>query len=509
MNEEIINKRWENSRKELKKFYLWYTIQNKKTQDKIQDIVNYYNITFNDLIKPISKNDKARLERKIEEWKKLGIYNGYFKYHVEELLKKNNYKALIEILIYGVYQEEEKEVLDNVDVIYSNVSLNYYNLGRKDLGYKETSKVPKLLLETMYTTLVDGIAFIDYINALYLTNMQEINKEYLINLQQNKKLDIYSDLMERKLEKQRNRLVSINDDKYSGGLDKYITALGNDAYLAASGTGNVKVKFISDHCEHTTKMCEYMDGMIFNTKDRNVFKRPYGNTQNDLQIMEIDIMGLVLGINKPPITNHFHWCHSVLTYITDKSSDELRSIIHSDNLEHPNFIGYKKKDIFTEEEILKLINQIKYLADKYYDKPSKWSGNIQINNELPNGKLWNCDMTVRNNASAHELLHEILHSKSISYYDVTIYRKFRKIEEASVQLFNQEICIKEDIEIIKSGYDEWTNILRKINKECRINETDYLFAKALFSQPLPNRLNWLKEKAKNNEKMLDLIKELE
>ena len=44
MNEEIINKRWENSRKELKKFYLWYTIQNKKTQDKIQDIVNYYNI---------------------------------------------------------------------------------------------------------------------------------------------------------------------------------------------------------------------------------------------------------------------------------------------------------------------------------------------------------------------------------------------------------------------------------------------------------------------------------
>ena len=139
---------------------------------------------------------------------------------------------------------------------------------------------------------------------------------------------------------------------------------------------------------------------------------------------------------------------------------------------------------------VKLINQIKYLADKYYDKPSKWSGNIQINNELPNGKLWNCDMTVRNNASAHELLHEILHSKSISYYDVTIYRKFRKIEEASVQLFNQEICIKEDIEIIKSGYDEWTNILRKINKECRINETDYLFAKALFSQPLPNRLNW-------------------
>lgn len=42
-------------------------------------------------------------------------------------------------------------------------------------------------------------------------------------------------------------------------------------------------------------------------------------------------MGLVVGINEPPITNHFHWCHSTLTYMIDKTADELRNIIFKDN----------------------------------------------------------------------------------------------------------------------------------------------------------------------------------
>ena len=327
MNQEIINKRWQFTRDELKKFQFWYKKQNKKTQDKIQDIFKYYNIPYNDLNKTIKTSDKERLKRKIDDWKKLGIFKGYFKYRIELLNKYNiNYRDLIEILLYGTFMEEFQSVNDEINNLFQEVSQDCYNQGRRDLE-KNEKKIPHSFLDSFSKALVDGIIFGDYLEALYLTNMQEIQKQYLISLQQNKELDIYSDFMLRQLEKQRNKLICINNDKYSGGLDKYVTALGNMAYIEASEGNNAEIKFISDHCEHVTEMCSYMDGMVFNTEKRNVFKRPYGDTQKDLAVQEIDVMGLVVGINMPPITKHFHWCHSTLTYQIDKSADELREMI--------------------------------------------------------------------------------------------------------------------------------------------------------------------------------------
>lgn len=327
MNQEIINKRWQFTRDELKKFQFWYKKQNKKTQDKIQDIFKYYNIPYNDLNKTIKTSDKERLKRKIDDWKKLGIFKGYFKYRIELLNKYNiNYRDLIEILLYGTFMEEFQSVNDEINNLFQEVSQDCYNQGRRDLE-KNEKKIPHSFLDSFSKALVDGIIFGDYLEALYLTNMQEIQKQYLISLQQNKELDIYSDFMLRQLEKQRNKLICINNDKYSGGLDKYVTALGNMAYIEASEGNNAEIKFISDHCEHVTEMCSYMEGMVFNTEKRNVFKRPYGDTQKDLAVQEIDVMGLVVGINMPPITKHFHWCHSTLTYQIDKSADELREMI--------------------------------------------------------------------------------------------------------------------------------------------------------------------------------------
>lgn len=327
MNQEIINKRWQFTRDELKKFQFWYKKQNKKTQDKIQDIFKYYNIPYNDLNKTIKTSDKERLKRKIDDWKKLGIFKGYFKYRIELLNKYNiNYRDLIEILLYGTFMEEFQSVNDEINNLFQEVSQDCYNQGRRDLE-KNEKKIPHSFLDSFNKALVDGIIFGDYLEALYLTNMQEIQKQYLISLQQNKELDIYSDFMQRQLEKQRNKLICINNDKYSGGLDKYVTALGNMAYIETSEGNNAEIKFISDHCEHVTEMCSYMDGMVFNTEKRNVFKRPYGDTQKDLAVQEIDVMGLVVGINMPPITKHFHWCHSTLTYQIDKSADELREMI--------------------------------------------------------------------------------------------------------------------------------------------------------------------------------------
>lgn len=327
MNEEIINSRWSLTRKELKSFQQWFFKQNKLTQDKIQDLINIYDLSFEDLNKKISKLEREKLSRRIDEWIELGIYTGYFKYRVEELLNNLTYRNLLEILIYEIYLEEEKNTLDEIKILFSSVSLDCYNQGLTDLNKKKVKKVPSILDKAIFETLIDGSMLEDYLNALYLTNAQEIQKQYLISKQQGKSIDVYSDLMKRTFEKQRNRLISISNGKISGALDKYTIALGNMAYIEAGGNDNQKVKFISDLCDNVTEMCSYMDGMIFNTKNRNIFKRPIGKTQKDLVLQNIDIQGLVVGLNQPPINEHFHWCHSTLTYFIDKSSDELRQEI--------------------------------------------------------------------------------------------------------------------------------------------------------------------------------------
>lgn len=360
MNEEIINSRWNLTRKELKLFQKWLYKQNKKTQDKIQDIFNVYDLSFDDLNKRISKVERDRLNRKIDEWIELGMYTGYFKYRAEELLNRLTYRGLLEILIYEVFIEEKMATLDEIKVLFPKISLDCYNQGLVDLNKKKVKKVPSILDKVIFETLIDGIMLEDYLNALYLTNAQEIQKQYLISKQQEKKIDVYSDLVQRTFEKQRNKLISINDNKYSGALDKYATALGNMAYIEAGGTDNQKVKFVSDLCDNVTKMCSHMNGMIFNTVDRNVFERPMGKTSSDLVMQTVDIKGLIVGINKPPITEHFHWCHSTLTYLLEMNSKGDYNVINKEKfisangsyIEHINLKDIDNKLIEYENNIV-------------------------------------------------------------------------------------------------------------------------------------------------------------
>lgn len=318
-NEEKINKYWQYARKELKSFKKYYSKLDKNTQDKIQDIFNSVDINYYQLFNNITTQLKNRLDRKIEESKEKGTYKGYLKYKIETLYKKNiNYKSYIEIMLFITLYEEKKNVDEYVNILFSNVATNYYNKGRNDLKKKSKSIIPKVVFSSMLATEINGLIFNDYLEGLYVSKEQQLTKQYINVLQTNKKPNIDSKVFQNTISKLNNQLLSINDDKYSGGLDEYVCSYSNLAYLEAGGTNNHRVIFISDHCENTTKMCEEMDGLIFNTKDRNVFKRWYGDTQKDLIYMEIDVMGLVTGVNLPPISNHFHWCHSILEYLQEE-----------------------------------------------------------------------------------------------------------------------------------------------------------------------------------------------
>ena len=161
--------------------------------------------------------------------------------------------------------------------------------------------------------------------------------------------------------------------------------------------------------------------------------------------------------------------------------------------------GVKK---YTEKEVKALTKEMQYIANKHIGTTSKWSGNVIVNDFADTwGKKWNCDILTKSTTAPQIMLHEHLHAHSISLYGKKkgkeVYRSHGKIEEATVQLMAQEICKKENIVIIKSAYDNDTDILRQINKILKIGKSDYDFGKQLIEVPVAERIDWLENKAYN------------
>ena len=95
----------------------------------------------------------------------------------------------------------------------------------------------------------------------------------------------------------------------------------------------------------------------------------------------------------------------------------------------------------TDNEIKDLANKMNKTLSKYTNKKSKWSKNISIVNNKNAGKLWSCDIRISNNTLEQEILHELLHARSISYYDEDVFIKYMYEEESVANSFKRENTI--------------------------------------------------------------------
>jgi len=169
-------------------------------------------------------------------------------------------------------------------------------------------------------------------------------------------------------------------------------------------------------------------------------------------------------------------------------------------IEIPQFykkITKNKEQLYSKNEIKEIAKSTSRIANKYTKNISKWSGNIIESNRFITAKLWSCDIEVENYTSPHAILHEHLHAHSISYYNEEVYKKYRKIEETTVELLAKEISKKENIIDVKSDYDDWVENLTKINEKIQIEKDNLKFAQKLFNIPVTYRLEFLENKIQN------------
>lgn len=462
----------------------------RQTQNKLQEIFDTFNFTQENIYNIAEEKNKIRINTYIESWKEKGILTGYFEILANNIYRRTRVKnsEILEILIYSAYIEEQKKIEEQEkQIMYENVNY-YYKHGQQEVDDKKKPSVltMALFLSLLKQPLYNGYTFEQNKEITIRDNVQQIYKQCLINISQNKKNNIDNMEFQNIVKRQQNTKLNINGEKMSGNMDLIMVGLNNKSIVEGIKTRdkNAKVQFISDRCDHVTPMCLNMDRMIFSVNDYNDFTRYIGTSIKDVRQEKLHIFGLVQGINMPPINNFFHWCHSFLKYVKEEKNKipEMKPLIKQ---------GLK---IYSEKELRKMAKETDNIVNKYTSNKSKWSGKIIIDNERPNGKLWNCNIRVSNETAPHILLHEHLHAHSISYFDRNVYNVYGEIEEATVQLYAQEISKKEGIPIISSEYDENVNILKEINKKTKIAKTDFEFAKILFEKPVNQRIDFLEDK---------------
>ena len=313
-NDEILNQRWKKTDKTLKDYLKTLSIYSENIIDDISEMFDSLDLKYEDLNKKISKQEQRKLDRRINEWKEQGIFNGYFAFLVttKSII---TYADLLEILIYSIYMTQLQSIKKSSKKVFKTIAEDSYKQAKRDIPTKK--KKLSLTWEFIYSFLWLPSAnknWYEYLDLLGMTCQQEMYKQLLVDIQQKTRAN--EENLKALVRKQTNRILSINDDKFSGAMDNVARTLHNQIYIEAGKENKeLQVRFIAEIDDKTTKMCLGMDKMLFYVNDWNRF---YRYSDADKKDVLYTVFGLQVGINLPPITNHFHWCRSTITYQIDK-----------------------------------------------------------------------------------------------------------------------------------------------------------------------------------------------
>lgn len=367
----------------------------------------------------------------IEELKEKGLLRGYFGTLAKNIYSRTRVKnsEILELFIYGAYIEEQSK-LDKYEnqIMYDDVNY-YYNEGQKEVIDTLKKKKPLSIIDmALFLYLLEqpnytGMNFTQCIQATIQYNTQQLYRQALINIQQQKELEIENNEFQKILNQQQNTKLCINNDKISGFMDMQLIGMNNLAKLEGikKEDNNAKVKFVAVIDGKETDMCNSLDRQEFYINKENVFDRYYGETQKDLRIERIRCKGLVLGLNLPPISHHFHFCRSTIIYLLPVEKQEKTEY----NLDIPK-INKEVKQILGNT---KLNNKVKRLFNKYLT-----DDNVIIDNTNTKFMYYDIDKDkiVINNKHidslncnvAESLTHEIIHlidirNKISEKFDIT------------------------------------------------------------------------------------------
>ena len=383
-----------------------YNKTSKKTQNRQQELFDTFNFTTENIYNIADNKTKKRINTYIEQWKEQGLLknNNYFTVLANNIYKRTRVKnsEILELLIYSAYIEEQSKLEKQEKQIMYEDANYYYEQGQQEVNKKKKSSILEmaLFLALLEQPNYSGFNWKQYIESTMQYNTQQIYKQAILNMQQQKNLEIDSSEFQTIINRQNNQKLNINNDKISGAADLQMIGLNNLAKVEGIKEvteDNSKVRFIAVEDNKTTLMCDSLNNQEFYINKENVFDRYYGETQKELTIQRIRCNGLVLGLNLPPIQHHFHYCRSTIMYLPPVEKQEKTEY----NLDIPKI----SKDIKQVLSNTKLNPNVKRLFNKYLT-----SNNAKIDNNL--------NVPMRYSVSDDKIYINLNHS-DFRYYDLS------------------------------------------------------------------------------------------
>ena len=330
-NNSILKNRWNEVDELLSTFYSKNQKINRRMLDNLQDVFDTIKFNYEELNNYASIKDIARLRRKIEEVKEKYSLDGYAGYILNQYLRRKRLtnrqllQAYITLQYYKQLKEQDKEekiLFDEIkNVIYKKETkriLIIYN--QKEIKKKPRDNMSRgNWLDILMSIGYNGYKWIDYKEGTIRYNANKLLELLTIKMQQGKELSVDDTDISKLLNKQEKAYLympekEIKEDvyvnKFSGSLDNQIATLTNRIALQVmKDYGVKKVQFIAVIDNKTTKMCKSLDKQIFDINDINAFSRYSALSQGDVIY---HTRGLELGVNLPPINDHFHYCRSTI-----------------------------------------------------------------------------------------------------------------------------------------------------------------------------------------------------
>lgn len=284
--------RWSKLDKKLKQTLPKLNKVYRDIEDDVLEIVETYKE------KDINEMASDRLKRKIENIVKESDSNSLFYVYAKSLLKHLSIANAIEILIYWTYTKVE-ETLDHI----SNLVFEFCREDALDELKKDTDKEYKISDSKLNTfIIVLNKPYRNYLTYLSSIDYNETYRKVITTIQSG---EINVAEYDKLIEKQRNRVLNINEEKRSGVLHDTAIRVENECYVEPLRKENNKVVFWNPMDERTSTMCSSLYGKVFNTNDWNEFDRfADGSWQH------FKVFGLEVGINLPPIDMPTHHCRS-------------------------------------------------------------------------------------------------------------------------------------------------------------------------------------------------------
>lgn len=317
--EAILKKRWSKIDKKLTSYLTKFNKLTLIMKDELQAVLDSIDFTFEESIKPLSKEQKNKLIRLYAKWQEEGFMTTLFSYRARRAIakKSTNNAEMLELIIESLLLKrdvklDELTLLNEIATIAKDQAIEDVKEVSEEKP-KELSWTTSILLALLLTKPNNlGYIWDDWKENDINYTAKQIKNQILIDLQQKRPLKVenYDNILIKEQKRYLNKKKDAKIDKFSGMLDNTVSRIVNSLtaqiYL---DLGITKVRFIAILDEVTTDMCNSLDNQIFNVAERNEFIR-YSYAERGMR--RYDVIGLVEGINLPPITDSWHQCRSTI-----------------------------------------------------------------------------------------------------------------------------------------------------------------------------------------------------